>query len=328
MKRHLIFFCLSSIILIAICSCKKDDPIPKNDGSLYYQGNCYLLKQARLLRQNNQLQMTFYPSSISITELGIKGNGALLKLEFNCDSTHLKQSIYAVEDSGNLYTITVDKSFFTIIPESGTDTFSVAIASGQCAVTQSDWGNDYTFAFLTSGGDSIVGNYKGKYIYNNDTDGEKVGNVTIGSKSFDLQRGDLIPWQHAFDTTLYYYEFFMYSTNLRYADSGKIRSGLMFIIGLHSSNANAPTDGKYPVTFLYKDSTALFGNRKGIYDWGCYWYNYLTSTAIEKAFITEGEVTLQHTESLYHFTFTFKDQLGNNIQGEYNSDFNIITISQ
>ena len=80
MKRHLIFFCLSSIILIAICSCKKDDPIPKNDGSLYYQGNCYLLKQARLLRQNNQLQMTFYPSSISITELGIKGNGALLKL--------------------------------------------------------------------------------------------------------------------------------------------------------------------------------------------------------------------------------------------------------
>ncbi|MDD3405611.1 MAG: hypothetical protein PHH23_05050 [Paludibacteraceae bacterium] len=327
MKKHSISF-LILICLLVFTACQKDDPVLKNDGTIVFQGNSYNLTEARLLRQYNHLQLVLYPSTMSITELGISGYGSMLKIDFNCDSTHLKQGTYNVNTSENFYTITAGSSVFITIPESAGDTVSIPITGGQCSVAAGELGNDYNIAFVTNAGDSINGIFKGKYVYNNDTDGKKVGYVTIGTTNFDLQRGDLIPWYHVFSETLFYYEFYFYSTTIRYTDAGKISRGLMLVIGLHSTNETVPPDGTYPITLMYQESTALFGYKTSTYDWGCYWYNYLTSTASEKAFIRDGEVVLQHIDNRYHFTFNFKDQLGNTIQGDYDSDFNIINISR
>lgn len=334
------FVWLSLFLLLSSCKDKEDIYY------INYKERAFEITSARVLRDGKidgtdiqTIKLYLHTDKISFDVAEEKGSGASLKLELCVDSSDIKVGYYDVSDQKLNFTIVPGKktedgiysgSYFKQMYASKIkkDTSIVCIKSGSLEIgeTDNENKNDFFVHLLTERGDSISGHFKGTHSYINNVDGRAVGEVCIGDSVFLLQRGDMMLWGDIFVEGINYYELFFYSTNLRTTELGKFQKGLVFVLGLSSKNEEEPADGTYSLSRSISDKTAWTGRKNDNIDWGCYWYNYITGTTIEKAFITKDNVTLQKNGSIYDVTFQCVDQLGDTIKGYYSSDFKRIDL--
>lgn len=340
MKRNLsIVFLLIFALLFVACKKNKDE--------VYYikfKDKSYAIESARALRKSYdsseklyEFDLFFKGKQISFNMDLVSGQGAYLKLDLKIDSAALKKGVYSIDEQGKNFSIIPGKtneegkivgSFFKFIPLSKTDldTIFTYIKSGYVNVYQDGdaWRYDIK---LSDGKDSITGTYKGDYFLQNNIDGVKVGEVFIGDSTYNLQRGDMMLWGNIFSENLNYYELFFYSTNMRYSEKGKFQKGLVFVVGLHSTGSDFPSDGTYTLSRDYQNFTVLAGRKEGSIDWGTYWYDYSSATVSTKAFVLKNSsITIQREGEKMLVNFDCTDQLGNEIKGEYKADFRKIDL--
>jgi|GEM_PF-846643 len=330
------------LLLLLLSSCKdKEDVYYIN-----YKDQAFEITSARVLRDGKidgtdiqTIKLYLYTDKISFDVDEEKGNGASLKLELCVDSSDIKAGLYDVSDQ---------KINFSIVPGEKTekeiylgsyfkqmyaskikkDTSIVCIKSGSLEIgaTDDENKNDFFVRLLTERGDSISGHFKGTHSYINNIDARAVGEVSIGDSIFSLQRGDMMLWGDIFVEGINYYELFFYSTNLRTTELGEFQKGLVLVLGLSSKNEEEPADGIYSLSRSISDKTAWTGRKNDNIDWGCYWYNYITRSVVQKAFINKNSITLQKNGNKYDVSFQCVDQLGDTIKGYYSSDFKRIDL--
>ncbi len=331
-----------SLILLCLSSCKDKEDVY----FLKYKKQQFEITAARVLRTRSvektnlqSIKLYLHTKDITFNVEEERGQGAVLKLELNLDSSDIKAGHYDVLDEPINFAITPGAkndegkylgSYFKQMYASKIkkDTSVVLVRSGSLEITPVDaeYKNDFFVRLTTEHGDSISGHFKGAHAFVNNVDGAKVGEVCIGDSVFALQRGDMMLWGDIFAEGINYYELFFYSTDMRASEVGKFQKGLVLVLGLNSSNATEPSDGKYPLSRSVADHTAWTGRKNENIDWGCYWYNYITGTIVEKSFINKNSISLQKNGDKYDVTFECIDQLGDTISGYYSSDFKQIDL--
>ena len=319
-------YVLMGFLLVLCMSCDTPQSESQDGGSFTYNGSTYALKSARLqhyqdsISADNRLQLVLCSPTMSFANGKLSGYGELLCITFSIESSDLLPNIYNISDS----LIIASESYYLHISSDKTDTIKNYLVNGSIDVCDTEEGQKYYFNF---GGDvSIQGSYEGTVTYSNDVDGNQVGSLVIGDSIIPLQKGDLMLWGPVFSEQLYYYEFYFYSCNMRYDDSGTIKQGIMFVVGLQSQNAIMPTEGVYPINRQSVNQTALYGHKSGDANWGTYWVEYLSSTAQTKAYVMRDTVAFSRTGDTYGFTFHCTDQLNNVMTGTYHGEFNLIDI--
>lgn len=339
--RRLFSISFLFILTLSFVACKKDKV-----GANYikFREKSYAIESARALRKSYDSTKKLYGFDLFLNGKQIvfnmddvSGMGAYLKLDVNVDSAALRKGTYSSDEQEKTFSIIPGRtdeegkivgSFFKFIPLSKTDldTIFTYVKSGYVTICQDgeDWRYDVR---LSDGKDSITGTYKGGYFLQNNIDGAKVGEVFIGDSTYSLQRGDIMLWGNIFSKTLNYYELFFYSTDMRYSEKGKFQKGLVFVVGLHSTGNEFPSDGTYNLSRDYQNFTALAGKKDNSIDWGTYWYDYSSVSVFKKAFVLKNSsVTIQREGEKMLVTFNCTDQLGNPITGEYNADFRKIDL--
>ena len=120
-----------------------------------------------------------------------------------------------------------------------------------------------------------------------------------------------------------YFEFTFYSTAARFADAGKIKSGVQFVVGVHDAQEEYPTAGDYSVSMKADDTmSVLYGHKLKNTAWGTYWQMFYNGSSVGKANVVAGsaQIISIDDESL-NMTFTFDDQLGNEVVGSYKGPY-------
>ena len=319
-------YILIGFLLVLCMSCETSQNTFQNSGSLTYSGSVYALKSARLKHYKdsttaeNRFQLVMCSPTMSFTDAKMSGYGELLCITIATDSDQLASQTY----EANLGQIVTAESYLLHISSDKKDTVKTSFSTGSLQVADSEYGKKYTFTLDSTV--RVTGTYEGSVTYSHDIDGAQVGSLVIGDSIVSLQQGDLMLWGPVFSDQLYYYEFYFYSCNLRYDDSGAIKQGVIFVVGLQSQNAIAPTEGVYPINRQTEDQTALYGHKNGNANWGTYWVEYLSSTAQKKAYVMRDSVAFSRTGDMYEFTFHCTDQLNNLMTGTYHGDFNLIDI--
>lgn len=334
--------CFLLFLIMIFFSCKEEEDVYY----INYKNQPFEITAARVLHdgKNDQsnlrtLKLYLYTEKISFDVEEEKGTGASLKLELFLDSSVIKDGVYDVLEEERIFSIKqgekddvgkITGSYFKQMYSSKIkkDTSIVCVKSGSLVIGKPDHEdrNDFTIRLLTEQGDSISGKFKGSHSYINNVDGTAVGEVLIGDSVFSLQRGDMMLWGDIFVEGINYYELFFYSTNMRTTELGKYQKGLVLVLGLSSKNEEEPADGTYVLSRSISDKTAWTGRKENNIDWGCYWYNYITGTIVEKAFINKNSISLQKNGNKYDVTFQCIDQLGDTIKGFYSSDFKRIDL--
>lgn len=315
---------------ICLVACETTTSTFKNNGSFTYNEVSSSLNKARLHRYVDSvsdgihLQLALCSPNMTMTNGVLGGYGSLLMMTIQTDSTALSSGTYTVSDADVAETVHSSESYLLTISEDKKDTVIQYITSGSLDVSTTEQGQKYLFNFNING--PLNGFYEGTYTYFNDVDGEQVGTLFLGDLEVPLQRGDLMLWGSIFEPDLNYFEYYFYSTDLRYTDAGAISKGFMFVIGLQSAGEQAPIDGLYPVSRKNENQTALYGHKSGSINWGTYWINYITASATERAFVLKDSIFVSSSNAVYAFEFHCTDQLSNKITGSYNSDFNVIDI--
>ncbi len=314
---NLSYFLIFALIVI-LTSCEKEREFVSS-GSLQYNGQNYTLKTVRnhfyidSITSEKRTNIAFCTPKMSFTDGKMNGTGALVMLTIASDSSKL---------CGNVHEI-LETSYATIISDDKTDTTTIALTSGTVKIEKTEHGLRYEF---TVNNGALNGNYEGEPITFYDIDGEQIGELQIGDSIVPLQRGDLMLWGPIFAENLNYYEFYFYSCNLRYTDKGAIQQGLALIVGLHSDNNDAPTNGTYPIGSNVLNQTALYGHKINNKDWGTYWLDYRSTTAQAKTNVLSENISLTHENNIYNFQFDCIDQHGNKITGNYTGDFRVFDV--
>ncbi len=331
------------IFLLCFSSCKDKEEIYY----FKYKDQQFEIKAARVLRdrfaeKTNNLQsikLYFHTKDITFNVEEERGQGAVLKLELSLDSSDIKAGHYDVSDEKINFAIApgardeegkISGSYFKQMYASKIkkDTSVVLVRSGSLEIStaNAEHKNDFFVRLTTEHGDSISGHFNGAHAFVNNVDGVKVGEICIGDSVFALQRGDMMLWGDIFTEGINYYELFFYSTDMRASEVGKFQKGLVLVLGLSSTEAEIPADGTYPLSRSIADHTAWTGRKNDNIDWGCYWYNYVTSSIVEKSFINKNSISLQKNGDKFDVTFECIDQLGDTISGYYSSDFKRIDL--
>jgi hypothetical protein len=213
--------------------------------------------------------------------------------------------------------IFLDDSYLQISTKE--DTLTVAISGGYMIVkNDSELNKRFEFYFVCENGDSITGHFAGAVRYNLLYDQPAVAQISVGDIDYQIQKGDFVCWGKLLDNSLYYYEIYFYSTDLRYTDAGKVKSGFVLILGMHSTKADFPLNGTYQVSRNYENNTLLWGTKIGSGRWGTYWNLYRNASSIASSSIHAGNISFERTGDKFRIILNLKDQNRNSITNDYN----------
>ena len=267
------------------------------------------------------LRFLAYPETYTVSETTTSGYGTVIDAYF----------VSATKDFevGGVYRLVSDSSYLIVYPEipkgdtTYHDTLYYHIASGELKVDSVDDYRTFNFSLMTSDGDSVVGSYLGDYTYNYILDQKPYGELAFDTISCQLAMAVMTNWGHLFSENHNYFEFTFYSTDARFADVGKIKSGVQFVVGVHDMQEKYPIAGDYLVSNKADDATSIYyGHKLKNTAWGTYWQVFYNSSAIGKANVVEGSAKIiSIDETSINMTFSFVDQLGDEVVGKYEGPY-------
>ena len=323
--KDLRFTIIVLLLSLFLCSCEKEKVVVQG-GSFSWGESKYSIKKVKVEHvgyddEDYVLRFLAYPATYTISETTTSGYGVVLDARF----------LSATKDFeiGGEYQLESDSSYVIVYPEISKgdttyhDTLYYHIASGELRVDSADGYRTFNFGFLTADGDSILGSYLGGYIYNYTLDQKGYGELTFDTISCQLAMPMMINWGHLFTENSNYFEFTFYSTAARFADAGKIKSGVQFVVGVHDAQEEYPTAGDYSVSMKADDVMSVFyGHKLNNTAWGTYWQVFYNSSAIGKANVVEGSAEIiSIDETSINMTFSFVDQLGDEVVGVYEGPY-------
>ena len=323
------FFLLILSIILIFSSCKKTEKQILSGGKIVYNAENYILKKARCANSGdensvglNTMNLFFASSSIKMDEDGISGTGIVLALTTFSLSDTLQEGVYNIENFVSEKNILSDSSYFKIITKE--DTLTVKISGGYMEIKNDlELKKRFEFHFISENGDSVTGYFAGAVPYNLMFDQPAVAQIMVDAVEYQIQKGDFVRWGKLLTDTLFYYEIYFYSTNLRRTDAGKIKNGFMLILGMHSLTDNYPTNGTYRVSRNFENNTLLWGTKIGNGRWGTYWNLYRNGSSTATSNIFTGEIEFEKSENNFKIRLNLKDQNNNIISGEYDNELNV-----
>lgn len=319
--------CIIIVLLLSLffSSCEKEKVVVQG-GSFRYAGTSYPIKKVKVEHvgyesEDYLLRFLVYPATYNVSEVSTSGYGAVIDARFASSTKD-----FEVGESYELYS---DSSFLILYPEipkgdtTYHDTIYYHIASGELKVDTADGYRIFKFAMLTVDGDSIIGSYLGEYTYNYILDQRGYGELTFDTISCQLAMPMMMNWGHLFSDNNNYFEFTFYSTDARFADAGKIKSGVQFVVGVHDIQEEYPIAGDYLVSKSANDATSIYyGHKLKNTAWGTYWQVFYNGSAKGKANVVEGSAKIiSIDEKSLNMTFDFIDQLGNEVVGSYKGPY-------
>lgn len=274
-----------------------------------YEGDDYLLR------------FLAYPVTYTVSETSTSGYGVVVDAKFLSNAKDF--------EVGGVYYLFPDSSNVIVYPEKSkdssiaVDTLYYPLASGELRVDTADGYRRFEFSLITTGGDSVVGSYLGEYTYNYTLDQKGYGELAFDTISCQLAIPMLVKWDHLFSENRNYFEFTFYSVASRFADGGKIKSGVQFVLGVNDIQQEWPIAGDYTVTEDANDAMSVFyGHKLNNTAWGTYWQLFYNGSAVGKANIVLGRAKIiSIDERRLNLTFTFEDQLGNEVVGSYDGPY-------
>ena len=319
------FITIAILLSLFLCSCEKEKVVVQG-GSFRYAGTTYSIKKVKVehkdyVGDDYVLRFLAYPATYNVSETSTSGYGAVV-------DAYLRSATKDFE-IGESYQLISDSSYLIVYPEipkgdtTYHDTLYYHIVSGELKVDSADGYRTFNFGFLTEDGDSIVGSYLGEYTYNYTLDQRGYGELVFDTITCQLAMPVMMNWGYLFSENRNYFEFTFYSTDSRFSDAGKIKSGVQFVIGVHDIQQEWPTAGDYLVSVNADDATSVYyGHKLKNTAWGTYWQVFYNSSAIGKANVVEGNAKINKIdESSINLTFTFVDQLGNEVVGSYDGPY-------
>ena len=316
---------IAILLSLFLSSCEKEKVVVQG-GSFRFQESGYAIKRVKVEHvdyagDDYLLRFLAYPVTYTVSETSTSGFGAVIDAYFVSATTDFEiDGVYKVES---------DSSYLIVYPEipkgdtTYHDTLYYHIASGELRVDTAEGYRTFNFGFLTADGDSITGSYLGEYIYNYTLDQRGYGELAFDTITCQLAKPMMINWGHLFSENRNYFEFTFYSTDARFADAGKIKSGVQFVVGVHDIQAGYPIAGDYLVSVRADDATSVYyGHKLKNTAWGTYWQVFYNSSAIGKANVVEGsaEIISIDDKSL-NMRFEFVDQLGDKVVGSYEGPY-------
>ena len=313
---------LLSLFLMA--SCEKEKVVVQG-GSFRYAESSYSIKRVKVehigyVGDDYELRFLAYPATYTVSEVGASGYGSVIDARFVSSTKDF--------EVGETYELHSDSSFlihYPEIPKGDTlkhDTISWHIASGQLKVDTADGYRTFKFEFVTADGDSINGYYLGEYQYNYALDQRAYGELQFDTISCRLAMPVMYDWGNLFSENSNYFEFTFYSVDSRFTDVGKIKSGVQFAVGVHDMQMEKPHEGEYLVSKKADEVSIFYGHKLKNTAWGTYWQVFYNSSAIGKANVVEGSASIvKIDDSWLTMTFSFVDQLGNVVEGEYDGPY-------
>ena len=319
--------CIIIVLLLSLflCSCEKEEVVVQG-GSFQYADTSYPIKKVKVehvgyASEDYLLRFLAYPVTYNVSETSTSGYGAVIDAYFASSTKDF--------EVGGVYELVLDSSYLIVYPEipkgdtTYHDTLYYHIASGELRVDTADGYRTFKFDMLMADGDSIVGSFLGKYTYNYTLDQRGYGELAFDTIACQLATPVMMNWGHLFSENSNYFEFTFYSTDSRFADAGKIKSGVQFVVGVHDVQQEWPAAGNYLVSMDAGGAmSVLYGHKLKNTAWGTYWQMFYNSSAIGKANVVEGsaEIISIDDKSL-NMTFTFVDQLGNEVVGKYGGPY-------
>ena len=319
--------CTIIILLLSLflCSCEKERVVVQG-GSFGWGESKYSIKKVKVehvgyAEEEYLLRFLAYPATYNVSETSTSGYGAVIDARFASSTKDF--------EVGEMYQLISDSSRLVIYPEipkgdtTYHDTIYYHIASGELRVDTADGYRTFKFDMLTADGDSIVGSYLGEYTYNYTLDQRGYGELAFDTIACQLAMPVMMNWGHLFSENSNYFEFTFYSTDSRFVDAGKIKSGVQFVVGVHDIQEEYPIAGDYLVSVRADDATSVYyGHKLKNTAWGTYWQVFYNSSAIGKANVVEGsaEIISIDDKSL-NMIFEFVDQLGDKVVGSYEGPY-------
>lgn len=273
-----------------------------------------------------RMELSVCASTISQNGITTTGSGALLFFNIYSPTDSLEDGVYNFEETVDA--AVCDTARLTLYPKSSGDTLCYHVVGGFLQVASQEWGKQLDWHMLTDSGDSLVGRYTGRVFYNKHFDADTVGLLVVDTLKMALQRANVVYWGEFFEEGLNYYEYYFYSTDMRHTDVGKIYSGTMFVLGVHSASADGPSDGVYPVSKEYANQTTYHGNKQGSSFWGTYWVRYANGNSQSRGNVSKDSVTISRHGDVYRFDFQLKDQMGNVVSGYYEDEVTPLTFPE
>ncbi len=319
--------CIIIAILLSLflCSCEKEKIVVQG-GSFGWRESKYTINRVKVEHMgydNDDYLLRFlaYPATYTVSETSTSGYGVVLNSYFGAPTKDF--------EIGESYQLIPDSSYLIVYPEipkgdmTYHDTLYCHILSGELKVDSIDGYRTFNFGFLTEDGDSITGAYLGEYIYNYILDQKGYGELAFDTIACQLAMPVMINWEHLFTENSNYFEFTFYSIESRFADVGKIKSGLQFVIGVHDVQQEWPAVGDYSVSMKADDIMSVFyGHKLNNTAWGTYWQMFYNGSSVGKANVVIGNAhIISIDEQSLNMTFTFEDQLGNEVIGKYNGPY-------
>ncbi len=319
------FITIAILLSLFLCSCEKEKVVAQG-GSFRFQESGYAIKRVKVEHvdyagDDYLLRFLAYPATYTLSETSASGYGAVIDAYFVSSTKDF--------EVGGMYQLISDSSYLIVYPEipkgdtTYHDTIYYHIASGELRVDTADGYRTFKFDMLTADGDSITGSYLGEYTYNYTLDQRGYGELTFDTIVCQLAMPVMMNWGHLFSENSNYFEFTFYSTDSRFVDAGKIKSGVQFVVGVHDIQEEYPIAGDYLVSVRADDTPSIYyGHKLKNTAWGTYWQMFYNSSAVGKANVIEGsaEIISIDDKSL-NMTFEFVDQLGNGVVGSYEGPY-------
>ncbi len=325
---HILLFFM---VVCLMASCHPTPITTSSGGAFTYLGERYNIKQARfeymgIAPEHNVpvVLLQLSSSTLTVNESTLSGYGALLNLVLLVDSAHASmQGDFLVSNSWQTMTVLADSSAMIYYTQDKKDTLYTPIGGGYLTIAPIALGKQFDLHLANLAGDSILGSYHGETYYNSSIDGDSVGYMRIDTLNYALQQGNLYHWGELFAPGIYYYEYYLYSTNMRRTDKGKYSYGCYLVLGVQSNNATLPLNGTYAVSRFYESETLLYGHKSGNMNWGTFWQTYNKGSVSGRATILNDSIELNYQpDGKCLIKIDLKDQMGNKVSGEYLGNFN------
>ena len=295
-------------------------------GSFRYAGTSYPIKKVKVEHvdyegDNYLLRFLAYPATYNVSETSTSGYGTVIDTRFVSETKD-----FEVGGKYQLVSVSSCLVVYPEIPKGDTtyhDTIYYHIASGELRVDTADGYRTFKFDMLTADGDSITGSYLGEYAYNYTLDQRGYGELAFDTIACQLAMPMMMNWGHLFSENSNYFEFTFYSIDSRFVDAGKVKSGVQFVVGVHDMQEEYPIAGDYLVSVRADDTPSIYyGHKLKNTAWGTYWQMFYNSSAVGKANVVEGSALIESIDDkLLNMTFTFIDQLGNEVVGRYEGPY-------
>lgn len=311
--------------LFFMVACEKEKVVVQG-GSFEYQDNSYPIKKVKVEHvgyegEDYVLRFLAYPATYTVSEITTSGYGCVIDAQFISSTKDF--------EIGETYQLKPDSSLLIIYPEKPkdasvtVDTFFCSFATGELRVDTADGYRTFHFGLVTIDGDSVVGSYLGDYQYNYILDQKGYGELLFDTITTQLAMPVMHNWGYLFSETQNYFEFTFYSSDARFVDAGKIKSGVQFVVGVHDVQQERPIAGDYGVSEKADAAMSIYyGHKLKNTAWGTYWQVFYNSSAVGKANVIEGLASiLEIDEKTLNMTFSFVDQLGNEVVGSYDGPY-------